>query len=130
MRRIPRYGTDGIVPTARDGGQRIRGDHVEASDRSAWSFPHADSDDYFWLSKEPASTMPVPVPQRIELMHALFAPRPAWVLSDAMASWGEAVVSLCDATGFLSLAPGERLRRLESREGLRRRPRLATDSHR
>lgn len=88
---------------------------------SAWSVPHADSDDYYWMPTEPAFTTPRAVPERVDLMHALFAPRSAWVLSGAMTSWGESVVSLCDATIFVTLDPQERMRRLEAREERRRR---------
>jgi len=87
---------------------------------SAWSVPHADSDDYYWLPTDPAFTTPRPVPERLDLMRTVFAPRAAWVLSGAMTSWGDAVVSLSDATVFLVLDPAERMRRLEEREQRRR----------
>ncbi|WP_053917688.1 MULTISPECIES: hypothetical protein [Brachybacterium] len=88
---------------------------------TVWSVPHADSDDYFWMPTEPAFTTPRAVPERVNLMSQIFAPRTAWVLSGAMTSWGESIVSLCDATIFLTIDPQERMRRLEARERLRRR---------
>lgn len=88
---------------------------------SAWSVPHADSDDYYWIPTEPAFTTPRSVPERVNLMNVMFAPRSAWVLSGAMTSWGESIVSLCDVTIFLTLDPQERMRRLEARESLHRR---------
>ncbi|MBP2383635.1 hypothetical protein [Brachybacterium sacelli] len=53
-------------------------------------------------------------------MNQIFTSRVAWVLSGAMTSWGESIVSLCDATVFLTVDPQERMRRLEAREELRR----------
>jgi hypothetical protein len=88
---------------------------------TAWSVPRADSDDYYWLPTVPAFTTPRTVPERISLMSRIFAPRAAWVLSGAMTSWGEPIVSLCDATIFLTVDPHERMRRLEAREERRRR---------
>lgn len=88
---------------------------------SAWSVPHADSDDYYWVPTKPAFTTPRSIPERLDLMREMFAPRAAWVLSGAMTSWGDSIVSPCDATVFLTLDPQERMRRLEAREESRRR---------
>lgn len=88
---------------------------------TAWSVPHDDSDDCYWVPTMPAYTTPRPVPERIGLMRQEFSPPSAWVLSGAMTSWGEPVVSLCDATVFLTVDPQERMRRLEAREDRRRR---------
>ena len=88
---------------------------------TAWSVPHADSDDFYWVPTMPAYTLPRPVPERISLMRQVFAPRAAWVLSGAMTSWGEPIVSLCDATVFLTVDPQVRMGRLEAREERRRR---------
>ncbi|RYP87053.1 hypothetical protein EKO23_07190 [Nocardioides guangzhouensis] len=82
----------------------------------AWSVPHADADDYFWLPTDPPYADQRSVPERVALMEQLFAPRPAWVLSGTMISWGSSVVARCDAVVFLTLDPKERLRRLEARE--------------
>lgn len=87
---------------------------------TAWSVPHADSDDFYWVPTCPAYTTPRPVPERVALMEAMFVPRAAWVLSGAMTSWGHSVIDRCDAVVFLTLDPDERLRRLERREALRR----------
>lgn len=85
-----------------------------------WSVPHADSDDYFWCPSDPPFTEPRPVPERLELMQRLFVPREAWVLSGSVTGWGEPVVAACDAIVFLTLAPEERMRRLDEREVRRR----------
>jgi hypothetical protein len=82
----------------------------------AWSVPHADADDYFWLPTDPPYADQRAVPERVALMDQLFVPRPAWVLSGTMISWGGTVVARCEAVVFLTLAPEERLRRLEARE--------------
>lgn len=86
----------------------------------AWAVPHADADDYFWVPTDPPYTQKRPVEERVALMHAVFVPREAWVLSGAMLGWGEDVVAECDAIVFLTLDPEERLRRLRTREEHRR----------
>jgi adenylate kinase family enzyme len=87
---------------------------------SHWSVPHADADDYFWVPSDPPYVEKRPEADRVSLMRELFVPREAWVLSGSMVGWGEAVVDECDAIVFLTLDPGERLRRLEAREVHRR----------
>lgn len=85
-----------------------------------WSVPHADADDYFWLPTSPPYRDKRPAVERVELMRQVFVPREAWVLSGSVMGWAEAVVAECDAVVFLTLDPGERLRRLERREQHRR----------
>ena len=85
-----------------------------------WAVPHADADDYFWLPTDPPYVEKRPESERVALMQMLFVPREAWVLSGSMVGWGEVVVAESDAVVFLSLDPGERLRRLEERETRRR----------
>lgn len=85
-----------------------------------WSVPHADADDYFWLPTDPPFTEKRPEAERRRLMHQVFVPPEAWVLSGSMVGWGEEVVDRCDALVFLTLDPDERLRRLEEREVRRR----------
>ena len=53
-------------------------------------------------------------------MEQVFLPREAWVISGSMLEWGDSVVARCDAVVFLTLEPGERLRRIEDRERVRR----------
>ncbi|WP_394214003.1 hypothetical protein [Brachybacterium vulturis] len=84
-----------------------------------WSVPHADSDDYYWIPTDPPYTRPRPPQERAALMHTMFAPREAWVLSGSMIGWGDEALARCEAVVFLSLDPRERLRRLEAREQLR-----------
>jgi len=85
-----------------------------------WSVPHADADDYFWVPTDPPFVVKRPESDRLSLMRNVFVPRQAWVLSGSMVGWGEAVINQCDAIVFLTLAPEERLRRLEEREVHRR----------
>ncbi len=87
---------------------------------SHWSVPHADADDYSWVPTEPPYGRKRPEGERVALMHEVFAPREAWVLSGSMVGWGEAVVDLREAIVFLTLGPEERIRRLEEREVRRR----------
>jgi hypothetical protein len=84
-----------------------------------WSVPHADADDYFWLPTDPPYTVKRSEAERLKLMKRVFAPREAWVLSGSMLSWGESIVSGCDAVVFLTLETEERMRRLRAREQVR-----------
>lgn len=84
-----------------------------------WSVPHADADDYFWRPTTPPFTHKREVAERVALMRQLFVPREAWVLSGSMLGWGDEIVAQCEAVVFLTLDPGERMRRLERREDLR-----------
>jgi hypothetical protein len=85
-----------------------------------WSVPHADTDDYFWLPSTPPYVEKRSEEERVRLMHELFVPREAWILSGSMAGWGDSIVAECDAVIFLTLNADERLRRLEARETRRR----------
>jgi hypothetical protein len=87
---------------------------------SAWSAPHAEVDDYFWLPTDPPFTHKRPEPDRVPLMRQVFLPRESWVLSGSLVGWGNDVVAACDAVVFVTLEPAERLRRLEAREQVRR----------
>ena len=82
----------------------------------AWSAPHADADDYFWLPTDPPFVEKRPEADRVALMEQVFLPRDAWVLSGSMLGWGETVVSRCDAVVFLTLDADERISRLQRRE--------------
>jgi len=86
----------------------------------AWSVPHADSDDYFWMPSNPPYTQQRPAVRRVELMLEVFARRPAWVLSGGINGWGEKVLRRCDAVVFLSLDAPQRLQRIKQREATRR----------
>lgn len=82
--------------------------------------PHADSDDYFWIPSNPPFTRKRPTDERLALMHDIFVPREAWVLSGSLLGWGDSILAQCDTIVFLTLDPQERLRRLEAREIVRR----------
>lgn len=58
----------------------------------AWSVPHAESDDYFWMPTNPPYTQQRPAVRRVELMLEIFAKRPAWVLSGGINGWGEKIL--------------------------------------
>ncbi|MDN4161073.1 hypothetical protein [Nocardioides abyssi] len=85
----------------------------------AWSVPHADADDYFWVPSDPPYVEKRPEAERVRLMRSVFAPREAWVLSGSAMGWGDDVVAGCDAVVFLTLDAEERLRRLQQREAAR-----------
>ena len=82
--------------------------------------PHGDADDYFWLPTDPPYVEKRPEADRVALMEQVFLPREAWVLSGSMLGWGDAVLPRCNAVILLTLDPTERLRRLETRERVRR----------
>lgn len=86
----------------------------------AWSVPHADADDYFWVPTDPPFTTQRTPAERLALMDQMFAPRDAWVLSGAMTGWGEQIVETCSAIVFLTLDPDVRMSRLREREFRRR----------
>lgn len=85
-----------------------------------WAVPHADADDYFWVPSDPPYVTKRPEAERVALMEQVFLPREAWVLSGSMLGWGDEVVARCAAVVFLTLDPDERLRRIETRERVRR----------
>lgn len=95
---------------------------------SHWSVPHADADDYFWKPSNPPYLEKRPEAERVALMQEVFLPREAWVLSGSMLGWGDPVVAHCDAVVFLTLAPGERLRRLHVRENARQEGRVVDEA--
>jgi len=82
----------------------------------SWSVPHADVDDYFWEPTDPPYAAQRDPEARLALMEAMFAPRPAWVLSGSIMGWGEALVPLLDAVVFVTLEPAVRRARLRRRE--------------
>ncbi|WP_040685511.1 AAA family ATPase [Nocardiopsis baichengensis] len=81
-----------------------------------WAVPHADVDDYFWVPSEDPYTVKRDSRDRVRLMHEIFLPRPAWVLSGSVMGWGERIVDRLEGIVFLELDPGVRLKRLKSRE--------------
>ena len=92
---------------------------------TAWSVPHADTDDYFWVPTSPPYTTKRDVSQRLGLMRELFLGRAAWVLSGTLMEWGEPLVEHLDAVVFLSVDHNLRMGRLHDREVLRYGPSIA-----
>lgn len=82
----------------------------------AWAVPHADVDDYFWEPTDPPFTTKRESGARLDLMAAVFLPRPAWVLSGSVMGWGDSLIPRFDAVVFVTLEPSTRLARLEERE--------------
>jgi hypothetical protein len=82
----------------------------------ALGLPHHDTDDYYWQPTDPPYRDMRAIPDRLRLMHELFLPRPSWVLSGSLDSWGDPILGLLDLAVFL-LTPTEiRLARLRDRE--------------
>lgn len=82
----------------------------------AWAVPHADVDDYFWEPTEPPFVTKRDPESRLQLMHAVFLPRIAWVLSGSLTGWGDPVIPLFDSVIFVTLESSTRLHRLRQRE--------------
>lgn len=91
---------------------------------SAWSVPHADTDDYYWVPTTPPYTTPREPAERLRLMRELFLARDAWVLSGSLSGWGNPVLEHVDLVVFMSLDPNLRLARLREREARRYGPRI------
>lgn len=86
---------------------------------TAWSVPHADTDDYFWLPTTPPYVAKRDPAERLGLMDEVFVGRNAWVLSGSLMGWGEPLLEHIDAVVFVSLDHQTRMERLHSRETLR-----------
>lgn len=86
---------------------------------SAWSVPHADADDYFWMPTVPPYTHQRPVADRVPLMDEVFARRDAWVLSGSSMGWAKPLERRFDAVVFLTIDTEARMARLREREATR-----------
>ena len=86
-----------------------------------WAVPHADADDYFWQPTSPPYRAKRASSERISLMHEVFLPRSAWVLSRSIMGWGNELIEKIDAVVLLTLDPEPRMSRLRAREQIRAR---------
>jgi adenylate kinase family enzyme len=86
---------------------------------SAWSVPHADIDDYFWVPSSPPFVSKRPLAERVALIHAMFVPRDSWVASGSLRNWGNSVLKRVNAVVFLQLERDVRMARLMNREVVR-----------
>jgi adenylate kinase family enzyme len=84
-----------------------------------FSIPHHDTDDYYWAPTDPPFRVKRPIPERLRLMREMFLDRPAWILSGALESWGDALAQHFDLVIFVRTRTGLRLERLRRREALR-----------
>ena len=82
----------------------------------ALGLPHHDTDDYYWRPTDPTYRETRSIPDRLRLMHELFLPRPSWVLSGSLDSWGDPIICLLDHVVFLHTPTEIRLARLRDRE--------------
>lgn len=74
---------------------------------------HLDTDDYFWVSK---FTEQRPVPERIEMLRNDLSRSEQWILSGAVAGWGDCFRPCFDLVIFLWIPSEVRLARLQQRE--------------
>ncbi|HWK37426.1 MAG TPA: hypothetical protein VNR88_00770, partial [Hyphomicrobium sp.] len=68
---------------------------------SALALPHHDTDDYYWRPSDPPYQNPRPLEERLQLAREMFLPRPGWVLSGSVDSWGTDVAAMLDLVVFL-----------------------------
>ena len=74
---------------------------------------HLDTDDYFWISKFNEQR---PVPERIEMLRKDLSRSEQWILSGAVAGWGDCFMPYFDLVIFLWIPPEVRIARLQQRE--------------
>lgn len=74
---------------------------------------HLDTDDYFWITKFSEQR---PVPERREMLRKDIARSEKWILSGAVAGWGDCFMPCFDLVIFLLIPPEVRLARLQQRE--------------
>lgn len=74
---------------------------------------HLDTDEYFWISK---FTEQRSVPERIKMLRKDFSRSDQWILSGAVAGWGDCFRPCFDLVIFLWIPPDVRLGRLQQRE--------------
>lgn len=86
---------------------------------TAWSVPHADIDDYFWVPTSPPYTTKRDEAERLRLMREVFLGRDAWALSGTLMGWGDPLIESFDAVVFLSVDNDARMERLRLREAIR-----------
>jgi adenylate kinase family enzyme len=80
------------------------------------SAPHHDTDDYYWVPTTPPYREKRARADRLSLMHAMFTPRPDWVLSGSLDDWGGELGLLFDLVVFVRTQVEVRLARLRARE--------------
>ncbi len=83
---------------------------------SALAVPHHDTDDYYWRPTDPPYRNPRPLEERLHLAREMFLPRPGWVVSGSLESWGRDVAAMLDLVVFLLVPAEVRLARLRVRE--------------
>jgi adenylate kinase family enzyme len=86
---------------------------------SEWSVPCHDTDDFYWYPTDPPYQDKRPEDERLDLMQAMFLPRPAWILTGSLMGWGNPLIPMFDMVVFLTLEPEIRLARLAAREAMR-----------
>src|SRR5579883_3161929 len=85
----------------------------------ALSVPHHDTDDYYWQPTDPPYVETRDITERLSLMQTMFLPRPTWVLSGSLDSWGNSLLCYFDLVVFLRVPTDIRLARLREREARR-----------
>jgi hypothetical protein len=79
---------------------------------------HFDTDFFYWEATDPPFREARAVPERLRIMRPLLD-QSAWVLSGALAGWGDEFIARFELVVFLTLPADVRMERLRAREHAR-----------
>lgn len=83
------------------------------------AIPHFDTDDFYWAADADPYVIKRPISERLRLIEEVFLPRPDWVLSGALESWGGPIIHRFTLAVRLTVPTKERIARLKEREARR-----------
>ena len=83
---------DETLPSAYFRGQWHRRLNPRSGHGRCVAVPFHDTDDYFWHPTEPPYRDRRTEAERLTLMHQMFVPRRAWVLSGSLIGWGDPLI--------------------------------------
>ncbi len=80
------------------------------------TYPHFDTDAYFWLPTDPPCTAKRDTTLRQQFLMDDLTTYDTWVLSGSLCGWGDGAIPLFELVVFLWLPPDVRMERLRHRE--------------
>ena len=80
------------------------------------TYPHFDTDDYFWISTDPPHTDKREHSVRQQLLMDDLTSHDSWVLSGSLCGWGDVAIPLFELVVFLWIPSEIRMGRLQRRE--------------
>jgi adenylate kinase family enzyme len=83
------------------------------------TYPHFDTDDYFWLPTDPPFVEKQERTARQKLLMDDLTSHDRWVLSGSLCGWGDVAIPLFELVVFLWIPTDIRLERLRRRENER-----------